>query len=101
MLYFNSCPRCQTGTIEYTTDMWGKYLSCLMCGYAIHSKSIRPDTLGAGTEPSMGMPSLVGAAVAADADSDDDEDDADDDVDFADDFDESDEDESAARVAFG
>ena len=100
MLYFNSCPRCQTGTIEYTTDMWGKYLSCLMCGYAIHSKSIRPDNVGANAEPSMGTPSLVGAVVSTDDDSDDE--DLGDDADFADDFDDSDEeDESPARVAFG
>jgi hypothetical protein len=100
MLYFNSCPRCKTGTIEYTTDMWGKYLSCLMCGYAIHSKSIRPDS-PVNEESGFSAdeaPALVGAAVAGEPD--DDEDDLDD-SEFYDDLDESDEDESAARVAFG
>jgi DNA-directed RNA polymerase subunit M/transcription elongation factor TFIIS len=33
MLYFKSCPRCQSGTIEHNSDSWGQYLQCLMCGY--------------------------------------------------------------------
>lgn len=33
MLHFNSCPRCQTGTIEVDSDNWGRYILCLMCGY--------------------------------------------------------------------
>ncbi len=32
MLYFKSCPRCQTGTVEYSSDSWGQYLQCLNCG---------------------------------------------------------------------
>jgi transcription initiation factor TFIIIB Brf1 subunit/transcription initiation factor TFIIB len=99
MLYFKSCPRCKTGTIEFTTDMWGKYLSCLMCGYAIHSKSIRPDSpVIAEAEVSMEAPSLVGAAVAAETGEDDE---LDDDSEFFDDLDESEADAPAARVAFG
>ena len=33
MLYFKSCPKCGTGTIEHNSDSWGQYLQCLMCGY--------------------------------------------------------------------
>lgn len=102
MLYFNSCPRCSTGTIEYTTDIWGKYLSCLMCGYAIHSRSIRPDTAeSASTEPTMGVPSLVRSAVGAESSKDDVDDEPDELVDEFEDLDEADEDESPAHVAFG
>ncbi len=33
MLYFKSCPKCETGTVEHNSDGWGQYLQCLMCGY--------------------------------------------------------------------
>ncbi len=33
MLYFNSCPKCSKGTIEYNEDSQGKSITCLMCGF--------------------------------------------------------------------
>ena len=39
MLYFNACPKCKKGTIEYTEDSGGKYISCLMCGFNKNSQS--------------------------------------------------------------
>ena len=33
MLYFKSCPKCATGTVEHNSDAWGQYLQCLMCGF--------------------------------------------------------------------
>ena len=39
MLYFNACPKCKKGTIEYTEDSGGKYISCLMCGFNKNSEA--------------------------------------------------------------
>ena len=33
MLYFRSCPRCLTGTVEHTNDLYSEYIQCLMCGF--------------------------------------------------------------------
>ena len=33
MLYFNSCPKCLTGAIEYESDSYGGYIQCLHCGF--------------------------------------------------------------------
>ena len=33
MLYFRSCPRCITGTVELASDSYGAYLDCLNCGF--------------------------------------------------------------------
>ena len=32
MIYFKSCPRCR-GDVSLTIDIFGKYLSCLQCGF--------------------------------------------------------------------
>ncbi len=37
MLYFQACPRCDTGTVELRRDDYGYYLLCLNCG---HSKDL-------------------------------------------------------------
>lgn len=37
MLYIKACPRCH-GDVEFGSDMFGKYLACLQCGYFIDSK---------------------------------------------------------------
>lgn len=39
MLYFNSCPKCTKGTIEYNQDSQGKSIICLMCGFTKNSFS--------------------------------------------------------------
>lgn len=41
MLYFNSCPRCKTGTVQLDTDFFGSYLSCLNCGFEKSAASVR------------------------------------------------------------
>ena len=41
MLYFKSCLRCKDGTVELGSDNFGSFLSCLICGYTINSRSIR------------------------------------------------------------
>jgi len=33
MLYFKSCPKCTTGTVEHNFDAHGDYLQCLNCGF--------------------------------------------------------------------
>ncbi len=43
MLYIKACPRCQ-GDVELGSDMYGKYLACLQCGYMVDS---REDALAA------------------------------------------------------
>ncbi|MFL2653374.1 MAG: hypothetical protein ACJ0J5_03350 [Dehalococcoidia bacterium] len=42
MLYFNSCPKCSKGTIEYSEDSQGKSITCLMCGFTKNSFSNSP-----------------------------------------------------------
>ncbi len=41
MLYFNSCPRCKTGTVQLESDFYGSYLSCLNCGFEKSAASVR------------------------------------------------------------
>ena len=41
MLYFNSCPRCKSGTIQLESDFYGSYLSCLNCGFEKSAASVR------------------------------------------------------------
>jgi hypothetical protein len=41
MLYFNSCPRCKSGTIQLESDHFGSYLSCLNCGFEHSARSVR------------------------------------------------------------
>jgi Zn ribbon nucleic-acid-binding protein len=33
MLYFNSCPKCQTGVIEHRQDPYGDFIHCVHCGF--------------------------------------------------------------------
>ena len=33
MLYFKSCSKCTTGTVEHNFDPHGNYLQCLNCGF--------------------------------------------------------------------
>jgi hypothetical protein len=32
MLYFKSCPKCRTGTVEHSNDLFTQYVQCLNCG---------------------------------------------------------------------
>ncbi len=33
MLFFKSCPKCITGTVEHNFDAHGEYAQCLNCGF--------------------------------------------------------------------
>ena len=33
MVWLKACPRCHTGDLNLVSDMYGKYLQCLQCGY--------------------------------------------------------------------
>lgn len=33
MIYFKSCSRCHDGDVIFESDMSGKYLLCMQCGY--------------------------------------------------------------------
>ena len=86
MLYFNSCPRCKTGTVQLESDFYGSYLSCLNCGFEKSAASVRKLDY---EEVRREAEEVVAVAVAAETD-DVDEDGFDDD--FDDDFDAEDDD---------
>jgi len=72
VLYFKSCLRCKDGTVEFGSDNFGSFLSCLTCGYTINSRSIRanssieePNSL---EEDVVMAPQLEPVAVAAETD---------------------------------
>ena len=63
MLYFRSCPRCRTGTIEFDSDIYGAFLTCLNCGYTKNALSTRaPRAVDANSEPTMGPPAFAPSA---------------------------------------
>ncbi|MCH8206914.1 MAG: hypothetical protein IH956_07910 [Chloroflexi bacterium] len=33
MIWFKSCPRCETGAVVLDKDFYGKHIQCLQCGY--------------------------------------------------------------------
>lgn len=33
MIWFKSCPRCETGAVVLDKDLYGKHIMCLQCGY--------------------------------------------------------------------
>ena len=33
MIWFKSCPRCETGAVVLDKDFYGKHIMCLQCGY--------------------------------------------------------------------
>ena len=68
-----------------------------MCGFAVHSKSIRPTGDVPALEPDEAVPVMVGADADEDQDSIDDDSEMFDDLDESDDF----EDDEAPKVAFG
>ena len=81
MLYFNSCPRCKTGTVQLESDLYGSYLSCLNCGFEKSATSVRKLDYSEESQREVGQ-SAVGAAVAVVEDElSDDDDDFEDDLD--------------------
>ncbi len=36
MLWLKSCPRCDTGDLYGGSDMYGKFILCLQCGYYLN-----------------------------------------------------------------
>jgi hypothetical protein len=82
MLYFNSCPRCKTGTVKLDSDFYGSFLSCLNCGFEKSAASVRKLAFDESETASFAEPVL---ALVDDSYSSDDDDD-----DFEDDFDDED-----------
>lgn len=67
MLYFNSCPRCKTGTIQLESDFYGSYLSCLNCGFEKSAASVRKlDYEEMRREAEEAIPAAVASPVATD-----------------------------------
>ena len=33
MMWFKSCPRCETGDVVQGSDKYGQHIQCLQCGY--------------------------------------------------------------------
>jgi hypothetical protein len=93
MLYFRSCPRCKTGTVQLDFDLYGTYISCLNCGFEKSAASVRKLDF---KEPAAAPAPLAEAeAVAVAAETDDDV--ADDD--FEDDLYDDEEDEQLEEAA--
>ncbi len=38
MILFKSCPRCTTGDLGLTEDIYGNYMQCFHCGHIIYPK---------------------------------------------------------------
>ena len=35
MILLKTCPRCRLGDLAFSTDIHGKYVHCLQCGYLV------------------------------------------------------------------
>lgn len=80
MLYFNSCPRCTTGTVQLESDLYGSYLSCLNCGFEKSATSVRKLDYSEELQREVGQ-SAVETVVAVVEDEPSDDDDFEDDLD--------------------
>lgn len=95
MLYFNSCPRCKSGTIQLESDFYGSYLSCLNCGFEKSAASVRKldyEEMKREAEEAIAVTAASPVAV---------EDDEVDDDAFTDDFDANDEELAELERAVG
>jgi hypothetical protein len=45
MLYLKACPRCM-GDVKYESDIYGKFLECLQCGFLISSHKVERQESG-------------------------------------------------------
>ena len=61
MLNLKGCPRCQ-GSLYLATDMYGKYVSCLQCGFTRDLPSPRASTAKAGAAKPVYQPAERKAA---------------------------------------
>ena len=75
MLYFRSCPRCTTGTIQLDTDIYGTYISCLNCGFEKSAASVRKikfnEQAADGVSPFAEVETVTAVADADDESEDD------------------------------
>jgi Zn ribbon nucleic-acid-binding protein len=39
MILFKACPRCQTGDLSLSEDIYGEYVQCVQCGHVIYPKA--------------------------------------------------------------
>ncbi|MDA0232705.1 MAG: hypothetical protein O3C69_04385 [Chloroflexi bacterium] len=86
MLYFKSCPRCKSGTVQLESDFYGSYLSCLNCGFERSARSVRKieydEMKGDGKKIATAIGAVVGDELLAIADEPlEDDDEFDDDLD--------------------
>jgi hypothetical protein len=61
ILYLKACPRCQ-GDVKYESDVYGKFLECLQCGFLISSHAV--ESRGSGEEDSRGKVAAGSEAAA-------------------------------------
>ena len=47
MMLFEDCPRC-SGDLRETTDIYGRYVSCIQCGHTRNLPDVRFDMTLAG-----------------------------------------------------
>ena len=52
MIWFKSCPRCETGDIVREQDQYGLYTRCLQCGY------VKDADEGGDTQPAVSASSM-------------------------------------------
>jgi Zn ribbon nucleic-acid-binding protein len=98
MLYFNSCPRCKSGTVQLESDHYGSYLSCINCGFERSARSVRKMDYDEVKSEAALVGVVAGAAgvLAVDAEETDDLDEE-----FEDDFDADDDERIALERAAG
>lgn len=53
--WFKECPKCH-GDLREESDMYGKYISCMQCGYTLrHEEEMRLLAVGTLKEPVAGF----------------------------------------------
>jgi hypothetical protein len=52
MIWFKSCPRCMTGDLVLSEDMYGKYQQCFQCGHVVYPRqeTVIPQERGKATK---------------------------------------------------
>ena len=74
MLYFKSCPKCKTGTVQLDSDFYGSFITCLNCGFEKSAASVRKLNFEEmRTEAEEALVQQAPVAVADDDSSDDDD----------------------------
>ncbi len=56
MVLFKSCPKCSTGDLLKTEDMFGEYLACVQCGFVKDISSVQKEAPAPVDEPTSTVP---------------------------------------------